>query len=50
MTRSNQEDKSSKLKRAIEILEFISSVDDEEIVQYSIESVIEILKEIDKDQ
>jgi hypothetical protein len=48
MTRSNQDDKSSKLKRAIEILEFISTIDDEEIIKYSIESVIEILKEVDK--
>lgn len=38
--------KNEKLKQVIEILRFILTIDDEEIIKSSIESVIEILEEI----
>jgi hypothetical protein len=41
--------KNSKLKQIIEILKFVLTVEDEEIIKSSIESIIEILEEeIDK--
>lgn len=42
---TNSDDKDDKIKRAIKMLKFILTVDDEEITKSSIESVIEILEE-----
>lgn len=43
---SNKNNKNAKIKQVIEILKFILTIDDEEIIKSSIESVIEILEEI----
>lgn len=37
--------KINKIKQAIELLKFVLTLDDEEIIKSSIESVIEILEE-----
>jgi hypothetical protein len=45
MTNSNKDNKNAKIKQIIEILRFILTVDDQEIITSSIESVIEQLEE-----
>lgn len=46
MTTSNKNNnRNAKIKQIIELLKFALSVDDEEIIQSSIESVIEMLEE-----
>lgn len=43
--KSNNDEKNQKLKQVAEILKFVLTVDDEEIVKSTIESVIELLEE-----
>jgi hypothetical protein len=43
--KSNNDERNSKLKQAAEVLKFVLTVDDEEIVKSTIESVIELLQE-----
>ena len=45
MTNKNNGDNRHKLERVIELLKFALSVDDEEIIKSTVESVIEILEE-----
>lgn len=45
MTNKNNGDGNHKLERVIELLKFALSVDDEEIIKSTVESVIEILEE-----
>lgn len=42
----NSKDSKQKLEQVINLLKFISSLDDEEIIKSTVESVIEILQEI----
>lgn len=44
-TSTENSDKNAKLKQAVQILQFILTVDDKEIIQSSIEAVIEMLEE-----
>jgi hypothetical protein len=43
---NNMSNKNEKIKAVIEILKFILSIDDEEIMRSSIESIIETLNEL----
>ena len=45
MANSNRDNKNTKIKQIIEILKFILTTDDEEIIKSSIESIIEMLEE-----
>jgi len=45
MTNKNNGDNKHKLEQVIELLKFALSVDDEEIIKSTVESVIEILEE-----
>jgi hypothetical protein len=45
MTNKNNGDSNHRLERVIELLKFALSVDDEEIIKSTVESVIEILEE-----
>ena len=45
MTNKNNEDRDHKLKQVIDLLKFALSLDDEEIIRSTVESVIEILEE-----
>lgn len=45
MTNKNNEDDNHKLKQVIELLKFALSLEDEEIIKSTVESVIEILEE-----
>ena len=45
MTNKNNGDGNHKLEHVIELLKFALSVDDEEIIKSTVESVIEILEE-----
>jgi hypothetical protein len=47
MTNENHSDK-HKIEQVIELLKFALSLEDEEIIKSTVESVIEILEEIDK--
>jgi len=42
---SNNDEKNQKLKQVTEILRFVLTVDDEELVKSTIESVIELLED-----
>lgn len=41
----NMKNKSAKLKQVIDLLKFVLTIDDEEIVKSTIESIIEVLEE-----
>ena len=45
MSSSTKNNKNAKIKQIIELLKFVLTVDDEEIMKSSIESVIEMLEE-----
>lgn len=42
---SSDDDKNTKIKKVIKILNFILTLDDEEVIKSSIESVVEMLEE-----
>lgn len=42
---SNTDDKNAKIKQVIELLKFISTVDDKEILESTVEAIIEMLQE-----
>ena len=46
MTKSNEDETNHKLTQIIELLKFALSLDDEEIIKSTVESVVEILQEI----
>lgn len=46
MTKKNKNSNKQKLQQVTELLEFVLSLDDKEIMKSAVESVIEILKEI----
>lgn len=48
MTNKRNHNDKYKLEQVVELLKFALSLDDEEIMKSTIESVIEILEEIDK--
>jgi hypothetical protein len=45
MPRKSKNNEKEKLKQIVELLKFISTIDDEEIKKSTIESIIEILEE-----
>lgn len=42
---NNKNNKNAKIKQIIELLKFVLTIDDEEIIRSSIESIIEMLEE-----
>ena len=42
---NNTDERNAKIKQIIELLKFISTVDDKEIIESSIEAIIEMLQE-----
>lgn len=45
---TNKESNKQKTQQVIDLLKFVLSLDDEEIIKSTVESVIEILEEINK--
>ena len=45
---NNKSTKQQKINQVIDLLKFVLSLDDEEIIKSTVESVIEILEEINK--
>ncbi len=48
MSARNDDDDNAKIKQIVEMLKFVLTVEDEEIMKSSIESVIEMLEEINQ--
>lgn len=42
---SNKDDRNAKIRQIIELLKFVLTVDDKEIIESSIEAVVEMLQE-----
>lgn len=45
---ANKGNKQQKIQQVIDLLKFVLSLDDEEIIKSTVESVVEILEEINK--